>query len=138
MGRKIPGSYSLRALPAIILMAALFLIPAAFVFSTALRDNAAPLLATIRDGRTYSVLLFTLWQAFLSALASTAIALPFAAFFANYSFPLRKAVLALAALSFTMPTILTVLGFVIWYGNNGYLNSMLKAVFGLAGPPTPT
>ena len=134
MGRKVPGSYGLRALPAIILMAALFLVPAAFVFSTALRDNAAPLLATIRDGRTYSVLLFTLWQAFLSALASTAIALPFAAFFANYSFPLRKAVLALAAISFTMPTILTVLGFVIWYGNNGYLNSMLKAVFGLAGP----
>ena len=43
--------------------------------------------------------------------------------------------LALSALSFTIPSILVVLGFVIFYGNNGVLNSLLKDIFSLEESP---
>ncbi len=115
------GYYKARAVPAIVLILLLFLIPVVSVFIS----SGSGIFAVIRDESVWRILLFTLQEALLSALVSTLIALPFAAFFSKYDFPGRKAILALSGLSFTMPTILTVLGFVIWYGNNGYLNNML-------------
>ena len=61
--------------------------------------------------------------------------LPFAAFFASYDFKFRRTTLALSALSFTIPSILVVLGFVIFYGNNGVLNTLLKNIFSLDKSP---
>ena len=123
-----PGNrgYCIRhALPGIVVLTILFLIPLAATFSYAFRDEAKALIGVVRDGYTYRLLSFTLTQSLLSALIAVAAALPFAAFFARYSFPGRKAVMTLSALSFTIPTILVVLGFVIWYGNNGILNTLL-------------
>lgn len=121
-------SYRARTIPALLLIAFLFLIPMAFVFSSAIREGT--LAEALGEGATYRILLFTAEEAFLSALVSTLLALPFAAFFSSYRFPGRKAILALSGLSFTMPAILVVLGFVIWYGNNGYLNTMLSEIIG--------
>ena len=121
-------SYRARTIPALLLIAILFLIPMAFVFSSAIREGT--LAEALDEGATYRILLFTIEEAFLSALVSTLLAIPFAAFFASYRFPGRRAILALSGLSFTMPAILVVLGFVIWYGNNGYLNTMLSQIIG--------
>ena len=121
-------SYRARTIPALLLIAILFLIPMAFVFSSAIREGT--LAEALCEGATYRILLFTAEEAFLSALVSTLLAIPFAAFFASYRFPGRRAILALSGLSFTMPAILVVLGFVIWYGNNGYLNTMLSQIIG--------
>ena len=83
-----------------------------------------------KDEYTYRLLVFTLEEALLSALISTLIAIPLASFFSKYTFPLRRTVLTLSGLSFTIPSILVVLGFVIWYGNNGLLNAFLMKITG--------
>ena len=122
--------YLLLSLPAVLLLLLLFLIPLCFNISSAFQDGAGVLASTFLDRRTYSILLFTLKEALLSALFSVLFALPFAAFFSNYRFPGRSLLITLAQLAFTIPTILVVLGFVIWYGNNGYLNSLLSKLSG--------
>ena len=102
-------SYRARTIPALLLIVILFLIPMAFVFSSAIREGT--LTEALGEGATYRILLFTIEEAFLSALVSTLLAIPFAAFFSSYRFPGRRAILALSGLSFTMPAILVVLGF---------------------------
>lgn len=128
--RSSSGLYILLELPALILTAALFLVPLAFTFSAALSDGGAPLLAVLSSRATYRVLLFTLEESLISAVCSVLLALPFAAFFGSNRFPGRSALITLSELSFTIPTILVVLGFVIWYGNNGYLNALIERLTG--------
>lgn len=126
--------YTLRSLPGILILLLLFLIPMAVVFSYALSDNASALINTISDSYTYRIILFTVTEAGLSALIAVIAAFPFAYIFSKYTFPGRKVIMALSALSFTIPTILVVLGFVIWYGNNGLLNTLLMKISGSKEP----
>lgn len=128
--RRVPAYYILSALPAFALLALFFFVPLGFTFAAAFEDGARPLRDVLANGATYRVLAFTLREATLSALASTAAALPFAAFFSTYDFPGRKTLIVLSEIAFTIPTILVVLGFVIWYGNNGYLNALLRRATG--------
>ena len=130
MRRKDSGYYTLRALPGILILVILFLIPLFFTFSYAFHDNGKALVAVFSDKYTYRLLAFTLKESLLSALISVAVAIPLSSFFSKYTFPFRRAVLTLAGLSFTIPTILVVLGFVIWYGNNGFLNNILMRITG--------
>ena len=122
--------YTLRSLPGVLILSLLFLLPMAVVFSYAFSDGGNALMEAVEDGYTYRLLSFTLTESFLSAFISVIVALPFAYLFSKYSFPGRSAILTLSALSFTIPTILVVLGFVIWYGNNGILNSLLMKLTG--------
>lgn len=80
-------------------------------------------------------MLFTLLQATLSTLASLLVALPGAYLIATYSFRGKRLILALSAIPFVIPSILVVLGFVIFFGNNGFLNRILMALFELEEPP---
>lgn len=132
--KRVNGYYILLALPAVLLLVLLFLIPLCFNFSSAFQDGAEPLKQVFTDKRTYSILLFTLKEALLSALLSVVLALPFAAFFSAYRFRGRSMIITIAQLSFTIPTILVVLGFVIWYGNNGYLNTLFSRLLGIEPP----
>lgn len=122
--------YRLRALPGLLLLLILFLIPLLFNFSYALKDGGKALVDVVNDGYTYRLLGFTIEESLLSALISTAVALPLSAFFSHYTFPGRRALLTLSGLAFTIPSILVVLGFVIWYGNNGFLNGFLMRLTG--------
>ena len=122
--------YTLGALPGIAILLVLFIIPLAFNFSYAFSDGGRAFEEVFTDPYTYRLLLFTLEESLLSAIISVLAALPIAAFFARYSFPGRRAVLTLSGLAFTIPTILVVLGFVIWYGNNGFLNALLMRITG--------
>ena len=130
MKRNRAAFYTLNALPGILILVVLFLIPLFFTFSYAFHDNGKALVEIFKDEYTYRLLAFTLEEALLSALISTLIAIPLASFFSKYTFPLRRTVLTLSGLSFTIPSILVVLGFVIWYGNNGLLNAFLMKITG--------
>lgn len=134
---KIKGNhyYLVRALPALILLILLFILPLSQIFIKAFANNAEALLDVFSDGYTYKLLAFTLFQAIISATISLLLALPFAAFFSNYTFIGRKAVLTISELAFTLPSILVVLSFVIWYGNSGLLNTYLMQIFSLKEPP---
>ncbi len=130
MKRNRAAYYTMKALPGILILIVLFLIPLFFTFSYAFHDNGKALVEVFSDRYTYRLLAFTLEEALLSAILSVLIAIPLSSFFAKYTFPFRRAVLTLAGLSFTIPTILVVLGFVIWYGNNGLLNAFLMKITG--------
>jgi thiamine transport system permease protein len=83
------------------------------------------------------VILFTLWQALLSTLASIALGLPLAFILTHYDFPLKRVARALTIVPFVLPAITVALGFVLLFGRNGYLNQLLMHLFGLSEPPLP-
>ncbi|MFA6892359.1 MAG: ABC transporter permease subunit, partial [Sphaerochaetaceae bacterium] len=120
------------SLPAFLILAVLFLIPLCMTLGQAFTDgrgnfSLVTLKATFIRPYTLSVLGFTLRQALYSTLASLAIGLPGAYILATYRFPGKRIVKAVATVPFVLPSILVVLGFVIFYGNNGILNRMMMA-----------
>jgi thiamine transport system permease protein len=54
---------------------------------------------------------------------------------ARYDFPGRKALKTLSVLPFSVPSVLIVLAFVLFYGRAGYLNRALMWAFGCHDPP---
>lgn len=127
--------YFRMALVPLLLLLVLFFLPLASTLSYAFKGGLEGLKSVFLSTYTYKLLLFTLEESLLSALISVVLALPFSYLFANYRFFGRKAIIALSALSFTIPSILVVLGFVIYYGNNGFLNQILKELFNLEESP---
>ena len=123
------GFYKRMAVPALIVTAVVFILPVGAVLLRAFSSEGG-LWSVITDPYTWRLLGFTVWESFLSAAASVLLAIPFALFFSRYTFPGRRAILTMSDAAFALPAILAVLGFVIWYGNNGTVNSMLKAVSG--------
>ena len=93
------------------------------------------MLAVLVQPRSLRALAFTLAQAGASTLAALAIGLPGAALVARFRFPGRKALKALSVLPFSVPSVLIVLAFVLFYGRAGYLNSFLMWAFSLREPP---
>lgn len=127
--------YTLLSLPAVAVLVFLFAIPLVLILSKAFWPSAEPFIQILKSRYTYTLLFFSLKQSLISAALSIVIALPFSYYYATYSFKGRKFVLALSALSFTIPSILVVLAFVIFYGNNGVLNSIIKSLFSLDSSP---
>ena len=123
------GFYRRKALPALIVTAVVFILPMGAVFLKAFTSSGEPL-KTFTDPYTWKLLGFTVWESFLSALISVLLAIPFAVFFSRYTFFGRKAILTMSDAAFALPAILAVLGFIIYYGNNGMVNSALAAVSG--------
>ena len=117
--------YTLLALPSIMLTTLIFIVPILMII---LRSNCGmeDIIELVKDRYTWSLVSFTFFQAFLSALISVIIALPFAFFFSSFTFRGRSLILTLSDLAFALPSIIVVLGFVIWYGNNGVLNQILS------------
>jgi len=123
------GFYRRMAVPALIVTAVVFILPVGAVLLRAFSSEGG-LMAVITDPYTWKLLGFTVWESFLSAAASVLLAIPFAIFFSKYTFFGRRAILTMSDAAFALPAILAVLGFVIWYGNNGIVNNMLKAISG--------
>jgi len=73
---------------------------------------------------------FTLWQAFFSVLVSLAIGLPGAWFIGAGRSRFSPLLRAFTAIPFAMPSILTVLGFVLFFGNAGWVNRIIFAFTG--------
>jgi len=81
------------------------------------------------------VILFTAEQALLSTLLAILIGLPWAYIFTRYDFPMKDTLRSLTIVPFVLPAITVAVGFILFFGNNGYLNRMLMEVFHLQGPP---
>jgi thiamine transport system permease protein len=84
---------------------------------------------------TSTVLLFTLYQAFLSTLLTLIIGLPAAFLFARFEFPGKALLRALTAVPFMLPTVVVAAGFNALLGPRGWINLGLMDVFGLEAPP---
>lgn len=77
------------------------------------------------------VLLFTLCQAFLSSLLSIIIGFPGAFILSNRNLKFQRIIKKIYFIPFVLPSILLVLGFVIFYGNTGILNNILYKLFSI-------
>ncbi|MBN1451966.1 MAG: iron ABC transporter permease [Anaerolineales bacterium] len=84
---------------------------------------------------TSNVLLFTLYQAFLSTLLTLAVGLPAAYLFACFDFPGKAMLRALTAVPFMLPTVVVAAGFNALLGPRGWLNLGLMNLLGLETPP---
>ncbi|MFX0061301.1 MAG: ABC transporter permease [Candidatus Hermodarchaeota archaeon] len=68
------------------------------------------------------IIQFTLFQAIVSTLVTLVIGLPAAYVFSRYIFPLKKWFLSLFTVPFVLPPIVVVLGFVLLFGPQGFIN----------------
>lgn len=98
-------------------------------------SDMASAAAQLFSPRNIRALAFTLEEALCSTAAAFLVGLPGAYFTARFRFPGRRALKASAAFPFGVPSVLVVLAFVLFYGQNGFLNQFLMAVFGLKEPP---
>ncbi len=73
----------------------------------------------------WSAVKFTLWQASLSAVLSTAMAIPVARALARQSFPGRQALITLLGAPFILPVIVGVLGLLVVFGRAGWISAAL-------------
>ncbi len=99
------------------------------------RFSLGRVLAILRDPYYLHIIGFTFEQALLSTLLSLALGLPGAYLLARYEFAGKRVVRALSTVPFVLPSIILVLGFVRFFGNNGVLNRLLMGLLNLREPP---
>ncbi len=78
---------------------------------------------------------FTFVQAFFSALLALALGLIGAFFCARRDFPGRRFLLSLSSIPLSVSPLLIALGFVMFFGMSGAVNSFLMRAFALDAPP---
>jgi thiamine transport system permease protein len=116
----------LMALPLILAVAFSFAIPYGASFWGAF--SAKGEISVTENAVLLRVTIFTLKQAFFSVLVSLALGLPGAWFIAGGRSRFTPILRTLTAIPFAMPSILVVLGFVLFYGNSGWLNRLFSAL----------
>ncbi len=116
-----------------------FIFPILALFDISLRpDGALDLSAFARlltSDYYLGTLLFTVYQALISTIATLLLALPCAYVFARYRFPGRSLLLSLATLPFVLPTVVVALAFSAVLGERGLVNDMLRLLFSLDDAP---
>jgi len=116
-----------------------FVYPILTLFDISLRpDGALDLSAFTRlltSDYYLETLLFTVYQALISTVATLLLALPCAYVFARYRFRGRSLLLSLATLPFVLPTVVVALAFSAVLGERGLVNDMLRLLFSLDHAP---
>ena len=91
-------------------------------------------LSVLTDPYFIDVFQFSIGQALLSTLLSVAVGFPLAYLLSTYRFPGRELLRSLTLVPFVLPTISVAVGFLLMFGQNGFLNRALYALFGLRLP----
>lgn len=126
----------------IMLLVPLFFVPVGAVLSRAFfsdggrgRFTFATVRSLLASSYIWRIISFTLLQALFSTAAALLIGLPGAFLLSHYRFRGRFIIRAVSSIPFVLPSIIVVLGFVVFFGNNGYLNTLLMQLFRLDKPP---
>lgn len=127
MGRDRPRLIpALAAVPAVFL-AAFFVYPVASVVWRGLGGDAwSGVGDLLGSGRTRDALVFTVWQAMLSTLATLAVALPAAAAVARTGPRTRRRIRALVTIPFVMPTVVVAGAFTALFTRFGLDDGSLR------------
>ncbi|MGI0511332.1 iron ABC transporter permease [Treponema denticola] len=83
----------------------------------------------------FRIAAFTVSQAFFSAALACTVGFAAAYFCARKNFRGRKFLMALSSVPLCVPAIIVALSFIIFFGNNGILNSFLKSLLNQDDPP---
>jgi thiamine transport system permease protein len=113
----------LLALPLILTVSFSFFLPYGASFWKAF--DAGGEITVTENSTLLRITLFTLRQAFFSVLVSLALGLPGAWFIGTRRSRLNPALRTMMAIPFAMPSILVVLGFVLFFGNSGWANRLM-------------
>ena len=89
----------------------------------------------LSDSWNLRVIIFSLYQAFLSAVLSIIIGFPGAWLLTHYNFPGKHWFRMLTYLPFILPSILVVLAMVLFFGNNGWINRAMMSLLETDEPP---
>ncbi len=98
------------------------------------RASLARPAAILADPYYRRIIAFTVGQAALSTLLAVLLGLPGAWLMARCEFRGKSFLRALTTVPYVLPSIIVVLGFVLFFGNNGILNRLLMGLFGLTAP----
>jgi thiamine transport system permease protein len=118
----------LLALPLVLSVLFVFVLPYGNAFWNALRSRET--ITVFENAALLRITLFTIRQAFFSVLVALAIGLPGAWLIGNSGSKLAPVLRTITAIPFAMPSILVVLGFVLFFGNSGWVNRFLTPFFG--------
>jgi thiamine transport system permease protein len=118
----------LLALPPALAAAFSFILPYAASFAPAIRSLADGFKIFLENTALINITLFTFKQAFFSVLVALALGLPGAWFIGNSRSRFTPLLRTLTAIPFAMPSILVVLGFVLFFGNSGWINRLYAAL----------
>ena len=112
------------ALPPALAAAFSFFLPYAASFVPAISGLARGFKTFFENTTLLNITIFTFKQAFFSVLVSLAFGLPGAWFIGNSRSRFTPLIRTLTAIPFAMPSILVVLGFVLFFGNSGWINRL--------------
>jgi thiamine transport system permease protein len=106
---------------------ALFYVPVIIILAKAFlgRDAFAHLSQFLNSQLFLNTLFFSVEEALLSAGLSLLLAFPGAYFFGRFDFPGKNVMRSIMVLPFMFPSILVVLGMIVFYGNNGVFNQLI-------------
>jgi len=129
---KIPAEVWLLALPPVAVAVFSFFLPYGASLKSAFDGGK---ITVWENAALLHITGFTLKQAALSVLVSLALGLPGAWFMGGSRSRFASVLRTLTAVPFAMPSILVVLGFVLYFGNAGWINRIFAAVSGAAEGP---
>ncbi len=121
----------LLALPVLFVLI-FFYFPLAAIFSGSL--SFGTIFQVLSDPYYRHIIRFTFLQAGLSTVFALLLGLPGAYILSHFRFPGKNIVKGIATVPFVLPSILVVLGFVLFFGNSGILNRGLMALTGRDEP----
>lgn len=131
--RKLKGNFRNESaiIPAFLFILIIFYIPLGTILVKGIQNSQGDFSLEGINGILGSpyyrkIIFFTFFQALISTVLSVLIALPGAWFLSHVIFPGKRLIKAVITIPFILPSILVVLGFVLFYGNNGALNRLLK------------
>jgi len=78
------------------------------------------------DSYQIHVILFTLYQSFFSVILTLLIGIPAAFIFSYYDFRFKSILKSMMMVPFILPSIIVALGFILLFGNNGFINRFLS------------
>lgn len=106
----------------------------AFVTDTG-QITARHIIDAVASKYNQHLMVFTIKQALLSTVITLCLGFPGAYLLTKYQFPGKSVIKALSTVPFVMPSIIVILGFIIFFGNNGIINVALMRLFNLTEPP---
>ena len=123
------------AVPVFFILAAYIVYPSLTTFVVgATADNLRAIFSSSSSANVRA-LLNSLWISIATVLGAAVVGTGLAYYFHRYIFPLRRLLMALAAVPLALPPLVGVLAFLFLYGESGILPRGLQAVFGLADVP---
>ena len=132
---KLSPAGGTAAVTPLVFLLLFFYLPLGLVLGEVIKGGGDLVFSVLSRPYYRKILRFTLFQAAVSTLFALIMGLPGGYLLGRYRFPGRGVVKSLSTLPFVLPSILVVLGFVLFFGNNGTLNRFLGSLFHSSEPP---